>query len=368
MLLIVQQHFFGHSAQLTSRLSPTHEGTFSSADLWSAGFYYMGFGRIGVDLFFMTSAWFLCAKESDALNGISKALTLERKVLFYSICILAISIPFVHTSAMQIARSILPTLTGAWWYVTSFVFFLLIYPALTKGLRALNQIEHRNLVITIWVMMWSTLILPQYVNATAWSSISNLLLFPVLYITIAYIRWYYPKLMSKPSHTALRVLTVVVLLSINISLFVVLFFKAYSGGSHPNTSYQLLKSVFASYSPVSVIVSIIILSIVLSHPFESRLVNWLAANSFGVYLLHENVIVAPYLWNKSPLSWVMIPNQTRLIVATFIIPIIVYLIGIAFDQFSKLAIRLISHISLPRNWSRLFSQIIPNIHQSHKHQ
>lgn len=56
-----------------------------------------------------------------------------------------------------IVSSVFPTLTGfhgLWWYMTAYAMFLLLFPFVVRGLRALSKRQHAVLA-GICLVMWS---------------------------------------------------------------------------------------------------------------------------------------------------------------------------------------------------------------------
>lgn len=91
---------------------------------------------IGNNLFFLISAWFLSSKAEDSINlkySFSSCVRLERIVLFYSVSLLCLSLIFnSEVSLTLVLKSIFPTLFGLWWYPTTYIVFLLMWPFIIK--------------------------------------------------------------------------------------------------------------------------------------------------------------------------------------------------------------------------------------------
>lgn len=105
---------------------------------------------IGNNLFFLISAWFLSSKAEDSINlkySFSSCVRLERIVLFYSISLLCLSLIFNRgVSLTLVLKSIFPTLFGLWWYPTTYIVFLLMWPFYHKGLKTLDDDNLKNVL------------------------------------------------------------------------------------------------------------------------------------------------------------------------------------------------------------------------------
>lgn len=127
-----------------------HFVVFNTLDVWSQplsvnklvleGILYPS-GKVGVVLFFLISAWFLCESSTDIKASFKRVWILEREILFYSFALLAL---FYCIDRKQITKSLLvktvfPISTNLWWYVTSYAIFLVLMPFVSKGLRALGE-------------------------------------------------------------------------------------------------------------------------------------------------------------------------------------------------------------------------------------
>ncbi|BDR53854.1 hypothetical protein KIM372_17610 [Bombiscardovia nodaiensis] len=155
--------------------------------------FIKNFGGTSDALFFGITAWFLCMAKKPTLKGSFKRIwKLEWQLLFYAYPILLLFLILKikgiedHNRAGFIAmgiQTLFPTLSGLWWYPTSYAFFLILYPWINKGLRAIGQKTHGTLAIIMFAI-WG--LIPYFLldmNISVW-------LFIFLYVLISYLRWY----------------------------------------------------------------------------------------------------------------------------------------------------------------------------------
>ena len=151
-------------------------------------------GGVGDCLFFMISAWFLSAEVPSVRKSFRRAWVLERQLLAYSIPLFIVVLILVFEqqvsglSSMGIVnlgmRSILPTVGILWWYPANYILFLLLFPWLSMGLKALSASAHRNLVVL-------SLAVSSFYPLTARALTKySFALFIFLFILVSYVRWH----------------------------------------------------------------------------------------------------------------------------------------------------------------------------------
>jgi hypothetical protein len=152
-------------------------------------------GGVGDCLFFMISAWFLSAEVPSVRKSFRRAWVLERQLLAYSIPLFMVVLVLVFeqqisgVSTMAVVklgvRSFLPTVGILWWYPANYILFLLLFPWLSMGLRALSASAHRNLVV-LSLLVSSFFPLTDRALTTRYS----FALFVFLFILVSYVRWH----------------------------------------------------------------------------------------------------------------------------------------------------------------------------------
>ena len=105
-------------------------------------------GGIGDNLFFGITAWFMCNESPNFRKSCHRVWKLEQQLLFYSLGLFVVctmlflsGYPIFHSMGSWLhlgVVSVLPVLTGLWWYPSAYVVFVLIWSrfvawALTLG-------------------------------------------------------------------------------------------------------------------------------------------------------------------------------------------------------------------------------------------
>lgn len=177
--LIVLRHFVGGNTFSVWNEPLSFDKVFLEGIIYPSG-------KVGVVLFFLVSAWFLCEGSSGLKQSFRRAWILERELLFYSIAI-AISLALFHRESLTtktLAGTLFPVSLELWWYPTSYIVFLLLHPFLTAGLHALGQTAHRNLCI-LCVVLWS--VCGGIVSFVSFDMVEqNVMIFLYLYVLVSY--------------------------------------------------------------------------------------------------------------------------------------------------------------------------------------
>ena len=129
MLLIVCNHFEGHALAIQGF-------EWGAAHLYS-NWLIRGIGYIGVNLYVLISAYFLCQSSFKA----KKLLKLLIEVWFYSMIIYGL---FVGTGQVSFSfigffKSFLPTLCSQYWFITCYVVMYILSPFFNKLISTLHE-------------------------------------------------------------------------------------------------------------------------------------------------------------------------------------------------------------------------------------
>ncbi|WP_081664119.1 acyltransferase family protein [Bifidobacterium sp. AGR2158] len=313
MLLIVAHHSIVHNAFSVTAMPPSISA-FLFLILQSETT-----GSIGVIVFFGISAWFLSANKTPSVRSSLKRIWLtEREMLFYAWGILLLRVLSNHTmpTASLIAHSLLPGITGMWWYMTAYIVFLAFYPSLTVGLRHIGPRLHGVLcIITIAILGISGLSPINLLQIQA----HNFMFFILLYIIISYYRWYLPIL-------NMHITKLVLIVGLTVFFIPIITLQILGITLHIE-ALRLHSAVFAGSGKASaLLIGFALFNIGIQKKFFSRIVNTIASTTLGVYLIHEDPFVRSPLWqywlNFAPLTrqsaWVAIITAFGSIFATFI--------------------------------------------------
>lgn len=112
-------------------------------------------GRVGLDIFFAISIWFLCKPNHQIHfhDSARRAWVLERTLLFWSLVltIVCFATRILPVTARSILNAIFPTATCDWGYATSYIFILLLLPSINQGISRLSQRQHLCMCVVLLV-------------------------------------------------------------------------------------------------------------------------------------------------------------------------------------------------------------------------
>lgn len=231
---------------------------------------FFAFGKMGVDFFVVISGYYMV----ESRYTLRKFLKLWGQVWLYSVgiyllCALLLCPQSTPLSFESLRSAFFPLSYGTYWFPTTFVCLMLTSPILNELLHRLPR-ERLRLLIAVLFLLGS--FLPTVARAS--NQLSSYGRFILFYLLAGYVRLY-PR-GGKPGRH--------LLLALGLWLFLLL----------RGTVHGIFEEI---YSPVTIAISVeLLIFFAESKPRHSRVINWLGAGSFGVYLFHENPFFRSYLW------------------------------------------------------------------------
>lgn len=277
MLLIVAHHYVVNSG-LTDVMSldPTS---------WRTVFLsvFGAFGKIGINCFVLITGYFMCTSSIS----LKKFVRLVLEVCFYNIVIYLIFIVTGHTeiSVMGILKAVLPITEIGQNFTGCFLLFYLTIPFLNVLVRGMSEKQHIYLLVLvsfIYIFFGTVKVFDLDMNYISW--------FAVLYFISSYIRLYPKKLFEST-----RIWGVLSLISLSVCIVsIVLCIIAGTLIDQFNPFFFVFDSntFLAVFTGISSFMFFKDLKIK-----NSRLINTVAASSFGVLLIHANsAAMRQWLW------------------------------------------------------------------------
>ena len=311
MILIIAGHFAFQSGAAYNTIGVNKTFT-----------YMFGYAsRISVNIFLMLGTWFMIDNE---FNG-KRVVQIYSQTWFYSVVLTAIAI-FIDPSVFSIKTVIgamLPFTRMKLWYVTIYIELMLLSPYLKKFMSTLKEIELRNLtiVLTLFVVIISTM-----------HSFVDTFLCALTYFVYMYIFMYYYKKYLVNKIKLKRLLLIIGVLGYLCLVVVKLFCD--------NTDYSFgikISSVIAQFlsdykSLPNFVISICIFTYFIKIDIGcSKLINYVAASTLGVYIIHQVPAFHDVMWFKifDANSWM---NSQHYIINYLGVVIIVYILSIIVDK------------------------------------
>lgn len=246
-------------------------------------------GKLGVVLFVMIGAYFLCEKRFKYRRPVNLILTMA----FYSFGLFLVLRYWFPTDAatdLPWLNVWLPfPLPSGYWFIYAYIFMLLMMPGLNLVIKHFAG-KKLNLLIFCIIIMWS--LIPLGINllngkpdtSADFFGYSIGGYFLLIYLVSAAIRE--SKLFKSLKFTAVGAVLSVLLVVIICAMM------------DSKTSFNVLFALFQLNSPLILLVATFIFSFFKNLTFHSRIINFLAGSMFGVYLIHEDSFVRPLIWQQ----------------------------------------------------------------------
>lgn len=287
MFMVIVLHYLDKGRLLTSTAS---EFTTMSYVAWLVE----AFAIVAVNVYVFITGYFMCESNMK----ISRLLQIICQVLWYTLLIPVVLsvIGVVEPGSFDLydlLRFVFPIHMKHYWFVTAYVILMLFVPFLNMGIQHMSQKQFA--IATLLMTMYQTLpksVLP--VKFTDDEAGNTVLWMVCLYLIGAYIRKYgIPFFSSLKKSLACYIVSA---LCIFASLLVmrVVYFKLDAFGESLNFAYH--------YNHIFCLAASVSLFYVFKHwEFKdsavSRFVSRVAPYTFGVYLIHEHILVRD-LWPK----------------------------------------------------------------------
>ncbi|WP_080703498.1 acyltransferase [Streptococcus equinus] len=319
MFLIIAHHFSVHGDFKEYMLTIPFNNK-----LWLQ-FLQLG-GKIGVDVFVIISGYFLISSKKLKLV---KVLNFWSQLIFYSVLLYAV---FVFSSneslsILGIIKNSLPVLSSRWWFASTYFVLYLLSPYLNKLLNSFNKREYQKFIILLSVL-WC--ILPTLTNQTVQSN--PLLWFMYLYALAGYIRLYGLFDNMKAKSCILLAILVSLLTLSSAAILDILGMKISFLSEHATHFFGMQKL------PILIISVLLFLGFSKIDMGSNKLINIIASATFGVYLIHDNNYVRPFLWEKLfknalfSNSHYLIPYSLLVIIVVYVVCIVIELMRIYFVE------------------------------------
>lgn len=320
MLLIVMHHYSTHGF--------SQDSLSYSFNKYIIDLLYLG-GKLGVNCFILISGYFMINSNFT----LKKLLKLLGEVWFYSIGIFILFItiltPVNPINFSDIKKTFLPVTYSLYWFITIYVILMILSPYINKFINTIDKITYQKLIAFL-VIIWS--VIPTLISGYI-KTFNDLGWFITLYLIAGYIRKYanFPKINVKKHFIVANVfIFMLILSSICFNFF----------GYKLGVSGLLSKSRYfaKNYSIILVIIAVeLFIGFVASKERKSKFINVVSSATLGVYLIHDNLFIRPYLWKKIFKSELMYSSKYLIIHAIFTI-ITVYIICTIIDLIRQITI------------------------------
>ena len=286
MLLIIAHHYSVHADWL--RGQGIH--TVRMLHGWSVFVQALALGgKWSCDVFMLITGYFSAGRKVNYKSTVRLAV----EMYFYALVILGLAAVFAPGSITPqiLTESLLPLLWGNW-YCVCYLIFSLFIPFLNTLLEHLDRAGCKRLA-GITLLLWSVLpwLFSTLGSDIAWAP-ADIMAFFAMYLCGAYIRLHVPE---RPQHRWRWALAAA---AANLLLLLAMYTVDRIGVATHNDGMISWASYFVSLNgPLHVACALTVFMAFRGWQFHSRWVNWAAASVLGVYLIHDNSIIRPLLWN-----------------------------------------------------------------------
>lgn len=257
-----------------------HENSVLSAEInnWLCLFMSSG-GKVGVSLFVLLTGYFCCKKEFSA----GKWINVYLQTFLISVIVWCLFYLTDRQSALShTLKSFLPFSYDAYWFVSDWLLLYLFSPVL--NLLLLN-IKRTYLCFFLAVLSIYWVVIPSLFTFDI--TCSSFIYFLYLYLLGGALRLK-AFVLNKGAVTALVLAASICF--IDAGLKTVNGIEIYLGNAAP---YFRLNSIYTLFVSLSLFYLFANLKIE-----NNRIINYISASMFGVYLIHDNDLVRPFLWNS----------------------------------------------------------------------
>ncbi len=303
MVIIVAHHFSFHGGFEF----PTD--TITVNRLW-VQFIQIG-GKIGVNVFVLISGYFLIDAKVIKTN---KILKLWIQVFTYSALIFFVFVlsGFQPFSIIELIKHSFPITFLQWGFASTYFVLYLLMPFINKMLSFFDKALYQRFLVLLTIC-WC--IIPTFTGQAFQSN--SLLWFIYLYSLAGYIRRHTASTKIKGETYIILSFVITLLTWMSAVFFDVIGTKISVFGQHATYFFNTQRL------PILVISVLLLIGFSKLNLGYSRIINVISSATFGVYLIHDNEYIRPFLW-KSVFKNASYANSNLLIPYSLFVITVVY--------------------------------------------
>lgn len=279
MLFIIAGHYANHGGVLNNSIGINRIlGSFAHAGVY-----------IGVNCFVLVSAYFLL----NTKFSIKRVVKIEMQTLFYSILAFLVAYFYFHApiTGKETIKVLLPTIFKEYWFVTAYMGLLFLSPFLNFIIQKFteNLIYYKKFLL-IGTLMLS--IIPFFTpTSVPWGS--DFLWFIYLYFLMGYLKTKDFNLTTK-AKWGRKLFGFCFISSLVSSVILILIVDSMPALNRVGVISYLSLYKESPFQLLGAIGLFVLFANIKMRP--SKWVNRIAATTFGVYLIHDNPLLRPHLW------------------------------------------------------------------------
>lgn len=275
MLMIIMHHYVGHGDfVLTSNL------TLNKVIIECA---YWG-GKVGINVFILITGYFMINSRAN----IRKVMILYGELIFYSILITVIFVAagIEPLSVKAFVKAIFPFTLGRHNYMTSYIMLYCLSPFLNKLLKSISKSQLNRLLMFLFIILSVIPTVCEIKDGWINNAYSYLFWMIFIYSIGAKIRLYHPCDDRGKYYGSISICSIFVIWILTIVCGQLRFI---------NTWYFVENTYTVPVFVASVCVFLLFKNFNLK---SSKVINYFAASTLAVYLIHDDELVRNYVWKE----------------------------------------------------------------------
>ena len=240
---------------------------------------------MGSNIFILISGYFMV----DSKFKTKRLLRLVFATSFYSVLIFIVFslLGSAEFSVSALLKNIFPIFSGKYWFMT---FFVAIYVISGYLNTLINVLSRRRFQILLAIMALSMSVIPNITNRKTY--FYEMLWFIFIYCLGAYIKRYPLKFFDRTWISG-----VIAVLSFTVIFLFSRYCAVFADFDPVKKYYMTFLTEINSVPLVICAVSLLLLFKNIKIK-SSKIINTAAASTLGVYLIHENEYIRPFLWDN----------------------------------------------------------------------
>ncbi len=267
MIAIIIHHSFCHSVMNTDWTNINYNILYIIQIL----------GPVSNNIFILITGYYMVNKQFNKKTFIKIVV----EVLFYSYFALILNLVFFkQTEDFLILNGILPITSSQEWFITCYLLLYISIPFLNILINNLNRKQLAFLIIILlccFSVFPTMLRLIQYFSTYTW--------FICLYLIGAYINRY-----KESCYNIISKSNILLLIS-SIVLLVLMVLKSMLGFTFIMLDINNFIMFVLGFS--------IFVFFINKKAFNNSMINYIASSVLGIYLIHDNFILRPEIWNRA---------------------------------------------------------------------
>ena len=227
-----------------------------------------------VDIFVLISGWFgICPSKRGLFNYLFQVFYFTMGVYFVMVvCGLS------TLTAQGISSCFLFIKDYDYWFIRTYLLLFIMSPILNAFVNAADKNTFKSVLIGFF--LFQSIYAWAYVAVNAFSGGYSTISFVGLYLLARYVRVHKPSWAQLSIYKDLLIIIVCVVSMVTLS-----FVTAYLG--HPMAG----KFCDSYICPLVIILSVFMIIMFSKFNFQSKIINWIAASCFAVYLFHTHITI-----------------------------------------------------------------------------